>query len=305
MSKINYEYQKSFTFSKYFHHELNKFFDWLETVTGNNMHQGDSSNFSYHSGAKMAGAFQPLADMYKDFRDAFTAYKAPYQKRNNLMQPLRGLGNIFKSLGILLGAPLFFLINTVRLIGRGHPVTMRQNLYQTGTWLIEGMATMLRGLTQVCATPMVYFLETPMRMFITKMNGERKIESNRGIHRKVNEGLNIIIAKNNSSSKFWHSESQDLSSILLDIHHHKFDVYRKQKHQKTGIDAELESKLFSEAYYAGNENTENGYREKIEHSLRYFSLFKPITLSEDEIKTIRDRIRDPDSSHPEFNYPTK
>lgn len=293
MSKISYEYQKSFAFGRYFEHQLNNFFDWLETATGNNHHQGDSSNFSYNGGAKMTGAFQPFADMYKDFRDAFTAYKAPYQKQNNLMQPLRGLGNIIKSVGILIGTLLFFLVNTILLVSKDRPVTMRQNLYQTSVWLIEGISTMLRGLTQLCATPLVYLFETPMRMLITKIKGERKIEENNGIHRMIKDGLNIMT---NANGRFWYSDGQSLSKTLLNIHHNKFNVSRNSKHQKTDINAELESKLFREAYYAGD--TDSGYKKKVELSLRYFSLFKTITLSPNELEIIRERI-----GEPEFNYP--
>lgn len=267
--KIDYNYQKHATFTRYFNYELNLF-----------LGEKNYSEYYVYGSAKTIGAFQPLADMYKDFRDTFSAYKGLYQQQNDLKQPLRGLGNIFKSIGIIGGTLIFFVLNLIRLafrfMNKDDSSEERVNLARTGAWLIEGASTMIRGLTQVATTPLTYLIKIPLRILITKIKGEQKIEENNGIHREITNALRRIDEKcNNQYGRFWYSDGQMLRDTVSLIHYDKFIKCRDLRDQKTDIDSEKEKDLFNAASYAGHEMTTEGYDEQIKLSKAYFALFQP------------------------------
>jgi|GEM_PF-3851340 len=63
----------------------------------------------------LLGGFNPLINMRKDFIDTFKPYKSgSYFILRDLIQPFRGIGNMFRGVFNVITSPILLLINTLR-----------------------------------------------------------------------------------------------------------------------------------------------------------------------------------------------
>lgn len=145
---------------------------------------------------QIVGSFQPLADMLKDAVDTFKPYKAGYQAKRDYFQPLRGLGNIARGMASLLCAPLVFLVNTVKSYSSPDRATffqnMKLNFSRTTSWMLDGIASLIRGVTQIATTPLTWLIKMPLRGLITLFKGRPLFEERASVQRLVQEGNRAV-----------------------------------------------------------------------------------------------------------------
>jgi hypothetical protein len=112
---------------------------------------------------QMRGALYPFKKMGKDFVDTFKPYYSTGKLKRDLLQPLRGIKTFAQGVVSFLGG-LFSLII--------FPLTSYRNdaveyaIYPL-SWIIEGIANILRGATQVITSLLVYFIKLPLRGLLT------------------------------------------------------------------------------------------------------------------------------------------
>ncbi len=145
---------------------------------------------------QVLGGLQPIVDVGKDFIDTFKPYKSIYHIKRDFMQPISGIGNIAKGIVNLIGAPIYFVFELVNWnIVSSTPL----NLYTAAwfgvralSWLLEGAFSLARGITQIAATPLTWFIKMPVRELVTLIKGAPKMEENKGIQRLVADGKRAI-----------------------------------------------------------------------------------------------------------------
>jgi hypothetical protein len=149
---------------------------------------------------QFVGALQPLASMANDFLYTFKPYKSGKDALNDLAQPVRGLGNILRGLALTIASPLFFLVNTVRYAfvsgtWANFVGNMKINLIRSGSWLLDGVCSLVRGITQLITTPLTWFLKMPLRGILTGVKGTPDIAENEEVQRLVDLGHQAIADK--------------------------------------------------------------------------------------------------------------
>lgn len=143
--------------------------------------------------------FQHFIDMFKDVKDTFKPYKAGYQIRNDILQPLKGIGNIssFTNLSILLVQGLIYTLFVVpyKLIKHAGKETFADEMNRIGknyvkglAWMLEGTIGLIRGVTRIAATPLL-ILKMALRGIITVIKGMPKLEENASMQELAAMGL--------------------------------------------------------------------------------------------------------------------
>lgn len=191
----------------------------------------------YDDNQQIIGSFQPLADMLKDTVDTFKPYKSAYQIKQDFRQPIRGLGNIVRGVANLVGAPLVFIGNTFRYLFFSHSLqdfsyNMRLNFLRSSSWLLDGISSLIRGITQIATTPLTWLIKMPLRGLITLFKGRPNFENGSGVRRLIREGNEAINDRSGVR----------MAGIRYELHR-KFQRAIQQK-QKKGISREQEQKLF-------------------------------------------------------------
>lgn len=130
----------------------------------------------------------PLLAMKKDLFDTFKPYKSMFYIKRDLMQPIRGLGNLFKGLMDIPGALLYFFLDSLTFLstaGVGAFIsTLPLRLLNTVGQLLGGVSSMIRGLTQI-ASSVFMPLRILLRLGITYREGMPSVEKNQSLANKV------------------------------------------------------------------------------------------------------------------------
>lgn len=280
MPKINKGYQSLFEYFVYKDYPLAR---WLDA----RLYPDENSRLRYiseapygqrwnpnpHSGQQILGGLQPLADIAKDFIDTFKPYKAGYHAGRDFLQPLRGVGNIAKGAANLLLSPLLFVANTIRYALTSGSLenfasNMGLNARRTTGWLLDGVSSLVRGLTQIAATPLTWLIKMPLRGLITAIKGAPKIEQNRGIQRLVSTGINAV---------------NDSDVVTVDCVRH--ELHRKfakaiKRGQKSNITPAQEEKLFQKQHYKYGRSYVSLREDRAEAALLHYGLFSNNTAEQ-------------------------
>lgn len=113
---------------------------------------------------------QPLAYMFKDFKDTFKPYKSPFYLEEDLLQAANGVMNI---------------IDGVYNIGKG--------LFSLkGMQFSLGMTQTFRGIIQFVTTPLNWLIRIPFRGLLTAVTGFQKAEDGNGIQRNLEKAINLF-----------------------------------------------------------------------------------------------------------------
>lgn len=229
-----------------------------------------------HIGQQMLGGLQPIADMIKDFVDTFKPYKFSDHAKKDLLQPISGLGNIVKGIINLLGAPVLFVGNTIRYIfisdsfsGFLYLYNIVLNIHRTASWMLDGVSSLVRGVTQIAATPLAWFIKMPLRGLVTAIKGIPSIEQNSGIQKLVAEGKTAV-----QEGKVYH-----VNAIRHELHR----KYKKatERGQKTNIPKKLEEDFFRSIYIS--RHCMRPLQEKVAtNALQYIGLFSTIHQEQQE-----------------------
>lgn len=214
------------------------------------------------------GALQPIASMANDIQYTFKPYKSSREVLMDITQPIRGFGNILRSLINLVATPLFFLFNTVRyafISGSlsNFSANMKLNLGRSTSWFIDGLSSMVRGSTQVVATPLTWALRIPLRGIITAIKGTPDISENEEIQHLVDLGSQAIT---------------DNDGYTMDcIKHRLHEEYQKSasRGQHSKITSTQEEQAFNSMYFKHGREWEHPMQEDAKkNSIAYLSLFR-------------------------------
>lgn len=125
------------------------------------------------------GAFNPYWSMAKDIVDTFKPYKSGFYVWRDLLQPLRGIGNVAKGLIYILIIPFLLLCDFTQSIYSGIKNrslsvfidSAASSLVGFITGLFDGINNIVRGSLQFATTPLTWFLRMPLRALITAVKG--------------------------------------------------------------------------------------------------------------------------------------
>lgn len=209
----------------------------------------------------------PLYRIKKDLVDTVKPYKTfNHFMRDLLYQPFYGIGNIFRSLDIVLGG------------SRGASKTLL---------LASGLLYLGRGLGQIFSWPLTLVFRIPLRGLVTLINGMPWLEDSKGIH--------TLISEYDHASDHY---KRQIESVLLQR------FYKAQQyHQATKIDItevkeiseEAEGKISSliesvTQCYANPPSIVNISRPPLDYS-KIHGLFKQAAAKRDEEKpSFRHRV---------------
>lgn len=213
---------------------------------------------------RFIGALQPIASMAHDIQYTFKPYKSSHDVLMDLAQPLRGLSNILRGVTNVITVPLFFLGNTIRysLISGTWSYfskNMHMNIARSSTWLIDGFSSIVRGSTQVIASPLTWTLRMPFKGILTAIKGTPDIIENEEIQHLVDLGQKALNKQ----------DSYTMDCVRHRLHEeYEKSVYRGQ-HSK--IAPEIEKNAFSLMYFKHplHEDAKNA-------SIAYLSLFRAV-----------------------------
>jgi hypothetical protein len=225
------------------------------------------------------GPLQPLASMAHDAQYSLKPYSSLSDIFIDAIQPLRGVKNILRGLAHTILVPLFFLANTVRYAiwsptWGSFLVNMKLNFQRSTAWLIDGFSSLIRGTTQLLATPLTWLIRIPVRFGLVLYKGAPDIIENEEIQRLVLKGEEALESGN---------------GLTMDcIRHRLHEEYEKanEKGQPTALAAGIEKEVFDELYFKyGHKWTFMDEATK-SNALKYLSLFKPKAVepvSEDDL----------------------
>jgi hypothetical protein len=265
----------------------------------------DRSDDEHRVLEQLWGALQPFSDIIKDWVDTLKPYKSNYYVDRDLLQLVYGIGNVGKATVTVIGTPILFIAyamqhlydlaaNTVKYLYdpafRSVPTNfvatfvsdMKENIARSGFWLLEGLANIVRGVTQIITAPLT-LMRVSVRLGITRFKGQPKIEDSEAIQRLVNQGLEILRPqKSGSENKELELIPDDNRGIALD----RITMLLHEKYKKgntrgipTEIDANNEEELFNPKkskrviggnYYSVGKMT----KEKLQHAYQYLGVFR-------------------------------
>lgn len=121
--------------------------------------------------------FNPLITTVTDFFDTFTPYPNRDSFLKDLIQPLRGLGNIIRGIFNFVISPVIFIINVLidlyKFIFANKSQSLVNNLRTdfalAAGGLADGFSSAIRGIVQILATPLTYFIRLPIRFIWMKI----------------------------------------------------------------------------------------------------------------------------------------
>lgn len=205
------------------------------------------------------GAFQPFADIVKDFSDTYKPYKSTYHAMRDLIQPVRGVGNIASGCANIVLPPFLYVYNAL-FYAVGNAVNpgrdgflknymrdMQLNTERTSSWITEGYARLFRGTTQIITTPLVLVVKLPLRALITLGFGRPKIEDSKRIAELVEKGRDIINSNDDSINA---EKVKNFDAIRHELHR----KYSKgiKRGQQTKINKNEEDQAFNKQSYKYN-----------------------------------------------------
>lgn len=151
------------------------------------------------SDSQILGGFQPLVEVERDIANTFRPYKSWGKVGKDLAQPFRGLGNLVSALLHIIYSPFFLLfqltignILSARNAYSGEKLKeIRSNttraLVMSSSWALAGISRLIRGATQIVATPLSW-IKMIARGFSTLENrGFQSMVDDRNIRRLVKQ----------------------------------------------------------------------------------------------------------------------
>lgn len=132
------------------------------------------------------GGLNPLLAIKKDVVDTFKPYKSGYYVQRDLLQPVRGLGNLVRGLFNLIVAPSI-LIFTIGLYIKMSWSEKSFKFFSKNLWIgsvkaaggmLDGVTSIIRGALQILTTPLTLIFRLPIRGFLTATQGWMTVSQN-------------------------------------------------------------------------------------------------------------------------------
>lgn len=131
---------------------------------------------------QMIGALQPLAKIAEDAVMSFQPYRTGFDFRagqnfdSDVRQPLRGLFNILGGIWFIFSALGFFVLKMGYWAFSNRETSFKAVTKVACSWFLEGLCTIIRGATQIAATPLTYAIRIPLRLLLTEIKGKLHLE---------------------------------------------------------------------------------------------------------------------------------
>ncbi len=246
-----------------------------------------------HRWQQLLGGLQPIADMGKDVVDTFKPYKSFYYAKRDFLQPIRGLVNIARGIGILVGAPMIFLGNMVRYTFFSHSFSgfasnTALNFHRTASWLLDGASSLFRAATQIATTPLTWFLKMPLRGLITAIKGRQSIQQTSSVKKLVAQGKEAVEAAKRTSLASIDDKCVSSADAVEHLDAIRYQLHRKYKKalkrdQKTNISQKKEKELFNGLCFKHGRDYVNSLREgRAIAALQYIGLFSTVSTEQQE-----------------------
>lgn len=178
------------------YYKFNKFDDYHDSAGADPRNESRVPEFF--------GAFHPFFSMTKDVADTFKPYKSGFYVWRDILQPLRGLGNIIKGAAYLIVTPLLFLLDIVRASYYGIATNLSLsdftsllglNFVHLFAGLFDGLNNIVRGALQIATAPLV-LPRILLRAAITVFTGTPIFEATQ---RENVEKLEALVGKENKT----------------------------------------------------------------------------------------------------------
>jgi hypothetical protein len=150
-------------------------------------------------GKQILGGLQPIVEMERDIANIFRPYKSWGKVLKDLAQPFRGIGNGISGLVQIIYSPFFLLfqltignIMSARTAFKGEirkeiGSNTTRALAMSFSWALSGISQIIRGVTQLAATPLAW-IKMIARGFSTLENrGFQRLVDDRNIRRLVKQ----------------------------------------------------------------------------------------------------------------------
>ncbi len=153
------------------YYKYNKFDDYHDSGGEDPRHNNMAPEF--------LGAFHPWLSMAKDVVDTIKPYKSGFHVWRDLIQPIRGIGNIIKGAAYLPTTIGLFVFEFFRGIVYGiakQDLNIFKSLMQlafvrVSSGLLDGVNNLIRGVLQIATTPLTWIFRMPLRGIITSQKG--------------------------------------------------------------------------------------------------------------------------------------
>lgn len=141
---------------------------------------------------QLTGAFQPVVDMAKDAADTFKPYRSRYYVRRDALQPLYGIGNVFKGLLYLIALIPIAFLGLGLCIFKEATSELPLGGAMLLSWFIDGILSIFRGITQIAFTPLSW-IKMITRAIILAFTKEEdiRVENRKGIQKLVEQASTI------------------------------------------------------------------------------------------------------------------
>lgn len=185
-------------------------------------------------------AIEPWADMYKDITDTFKPYKSRHQNSQDFIQPIRGLGNIFKGLVFIVAAaiiaPFQFIFRTIAAIFTPSKFVSKTTfaIVDALTPFIFGINLLIRGAAQIATFPLTWMIKMPLRAAITHRGKSPLMEESERIKQFVTKGEDAL-NKNNQQS----------AAVVAKALHLKYEK-AKDRSQSSAVDVSNENIFYKD-----------------------------------------------------------
>jgi hypothetical protein len=158
---------------------------------------------SWSRGHQILGGFQPLVEIERDIANIFRPYKSWGKVLKDLAQPFRGIGNGISGLVYIAATPFYLLyqlvIDNIRVARRTSKGERLKEVGKNSTralaiafsWGISGVSQIIRGATQLAATPLSW-IKMIVRGFSTWENrGFQRLVDDRNVRRLVKQAEEV------------------------------------------------------------------------------------------------------------------
>lgn len=274
--------------------KYNKFDDQLSS-SGGDPRLGYASSF--------LGGLNPLFSIKKDFLDTFRPYKARFYIYRDMIQPLRGFGNVIRGLFNMVASLVLLVVNTFRYArigitqksGSSFVTNMATNLLKVGGGFLDGMISVIRGVGQLVTTPLTWLIRIPLRGTITAIKGMPTVRQN--LEARAREVEKLV-----QKEKKTPGDAIKIDAEMLSFRRHL--IKAKSRGQNTGLDTDEMLRKFSNCpkFIDERDNEHSGVsvaEQEKEKTLDFLFCFKTNTDSSDSGATVSENNGADKKSQPE------
>lgn len=198
-----------------------------------------------HPTDQLVGALQPFKKIGKDFLDTWKPYYSTGKVERDLLQPFRGIKIFIKGIASFLGGVGCLILLAVILLtpfSKFLPYVAEHFLYPL-SWMLEGVANILRGASQMVTSPLVYVIKMPLRGLLTLFQKEKKYAEDKTSIQELADKADRLLQRIERQE----TEDEPIHKIQCDSEYRAFREIRDQKlwdknqkkKQHIGIPAEL------------------------------------------------------------------